>query len=144
MGTATFCNRLLSGAIALSFFSLVKAITASGAFFLFSVLSLVSVWFTIYYVPETKGKSLEEIERYLHAKNSNRGERETNGGHSDDSDHSDGGGNGGGGVDVDSGSNDNTGGGSGRNGSSRDLQQMNSGVNVDDDEINIYGSSSNT
>ena len=68
MGVATFANRILSGVIALSFFSLVKAITSSGAFFLFSALSLLSVWFTIYYVPETKGKSLEEIERDIHRK----------------------------------------------------------------------------
>ncbi|KAK6917513.1 Major facilitator, sugar transporter-like [Dillenia turbinata] len=55
-------NRLSSGLIAMSFLSVSRAITVGGTFFLFSVLSALSVAFVYKCVPETKGKSLEEIE----------------------------------------------------------------------------------
>ncbi|XP_039115266.1 probable polyol transporter 4 isoform X1 [Dioscorea cayenensis subsp. rotundata] len=56
-------NRLCSGLIAMSFLSVSRAISVGGTFFLFSVISAVSVMFVYSCVPETKGKSLEEIER---------------------------------------------------------------------------------
>lgn len=55
-------NRLCSGFVAMSFLSLSKNITFGGTFFIFSVMSALSILFVHVFVPETKGKSLEQIE----------------------------------------------------------------------------------
>ncbi|KAL4364086.1 hypothetical protein GQ457_04G005520 [Hibiscus cannabinus] len=55
-------NRLCSGFVAMSFLSLARTITVAGTFFLFSLMSALSVLFVYKLVPETKGKSLEQIE----------------------------------------------------------------------------------
>ena len=65
LGVATLVNRATSGTIALTFLSLSAAITPAGAYCLFAALALVACAFTTRCVPETKGKSLEEIERHL-------------------------------------------------------------------------------
>ena len=43
---------------------LLKTIMPSGTFFLYAGLTLPAIWFIWKYVPETRGKSLEEIEKY--------------------------------------------------------------------------------
>ncbi|XP_041026031.1 probable polyol transporter 4 isoform X2 [Juglans microcarpa x Juglans regia] len=55
-------SRVSSGLIAMSFLSISRAITVAGTFFVFSLLSALSVAFVYTCVPETKGKSLEQIE----------------------------------------------------------------------------------
>ncbi|CAN0914994.1 Probable polyol transporter 4 [Linum grandiflorum] len=55
-------NRVCSGLVAMSFLSVSKAISVGGTFFVFSAISALSVAFVYGLVPETKGKSLEEIE----------------------------------------------------------------------------------
>lgn len=55
-------NRLSSGLVAMSFLSLTEALSVGGTFFMFSAISALSVVFVYKCVPETKGKSLEEIE----------------------------------------------------------------------------------
>ncbi|KAL7000362.1 putative polyol transporter 4 [Sarracenia purpurea var. burkii] len=55
-------NRVCSGLVAMSFLSVARAITVAGTFFLFSAVSALSVVFVYMLVPETKGKSLEQIE----------------------------------------------------------------------------------
>ncbi|XP_012091563.1 probable polyol transporter 4 [Jatropha curcas] len=55
-------SRLSSGMVSMSFLSVSRAITVGGTFFIFSVISAVSVVFVHTCIPETKGKSLEEIE----------------------------------------------------------------------------------
>lgn len=55
-------NRLSSGLVAMSFLSMSEAISVAGVFFIFSAISALSIVFVYYCVPETKGKSLEEIE----------------------------------------------------------------------------------
>lgn len=55
-------SRVSSGLVAMSFLSVSRAITVAGTFFVFSVLSALSIAFVHTCVPETKGKSLEQIE----------------------------------------------------------------------------------
>ena len=50
-------------ALTFTFLSLVKAITVSGAFWLYATMCLATVVFVWRVTPETKGKSLEEIEK---------------------------------------------------------------------------------
>eukprot|EP00043_Microstomoeca_roanoka_P009418 m.89445 g.89445 ORF g.89445 m.89445 type:complete len:631 (+) comp14578_c0_seq1:305-2197(+) len=62
-GTATFVNRITSGIIAMTFLSMSKALTGAGAFFLFAGVEFLSIFFVKFFVPETRNKTLEEIER---------------------------------------------------------------------------------
>lgn len=55
-------NRVCSGLVAMSFLSISRAISVGGLFFLFAAISALSVIFIHVLVPETKGKSLEQIE----------------------------------------------------------------------------------
>ncbi|KAF9590589.1 hypothetical protein IFM89_035907 [Coptis chinensis] len=55
-------NRLGSGLISMSFLSACRAFTMAGTFFIFAVLAALSIAFVHIFVPETKGKSLEQIE----------------------------------------------------------------------------------
>ncbi|KAM1762506.1 hypothetical protein ACFX12_005143 [Malus domestica] len=56
-------SRVSSGVITMSFLSVSGAITVAGTFFIFSLISALSVAFVHTCVPETKGKTLEEIEK---------------------------------------------------------------------------------
>ncbi|XP_048141563.1 probable polyol transporter 4 isoform X1 [Rhodamnia argentea] len=55
-------SRVSSGAVTMSFLSVSRLITVGGTFFVFAVISALSVIFVHICVPETKGKSLEQIE----------------------------------------------------------------------------------
>ncbi|KAK9152704.1 hypothetical protein Sjap_000184 [Stephania japonica] len=55
-------NQLSSGLVAMSFLSVSRAITVVGTFFIFSIFSSLSIHFVHKAVPQTKGKSLEQIE----------------------------------------------------------------------------------
>ncbi|XP_035821014.1 probable polyol transporter 4, partial [Zea mays] len=55
-------NRVTSGAVAMSFLSVCRAISVSGAFAAFAAISALSVLFVHRFVPETSGKTLEQIE----------------------------------------------------------------------------------
>ncbi|CAI9087513.1 OLC1v1021592C1 [Oldenlandia corymbosa var. corymbosa] len=59
-------NRVSSGLVAMSFLTVSRAITVGGTFFIFAAISCLSVIFIHKYVPETKGKSLEQIEMLFH------------------------------------------------------------------------------
>ncbi|MCO5612211.1 hypothetical protein L7F22_066474 [Adiantum nelumboides] len=61
MGMCVFMNRLISGTVALTFLTISKKITPAGTFFLYGVLVLMSILFIHFFVPETKGKTLEEL-----------------------------------------------------------------------------------
>ena len=67
LGVATLINRTTSGLVAVSFLSLTRALTPAGAYYLFAALAAAAFAFTRRYVPETKGRSLEEIEQHVAA-----------------------------------------------------------------------------
>ncbi|KAL2613504.1 hypothetical protein R1flu_025196 [Riccia fluitans] len=61
MGLGIVVNRTASGVVALSFLSLIDAISLAGTFFLFAGMALLGSIFIYFFVPETKGKTLEDI-----------------------------------------------------------------------------------
>ncbi|CAB1111751.1 unnamed protein product [Ectocarpus sp. CCAP 1310/34] len=61
MSVVIFVNRMMSGVIALSYQSMSEAMTPEGSFFFFAALSAISVAFYYFWVPETRGRTLEEI-----------------------------------------------------------------------------------
>ncbi|KAL3515193.1 hypothetical protein ACH5RR_022095 [Cinchona calisaya] len=60
MGVAA--NRVTSGVLSMTFLSLYKAITIGGAFFLFAGIASVAFVFFYTLLPETRGRTLEEME----------------------------------------------------------------------------------
>lgn len=67
-------NRLCSGVISMSFLSVTRAISVPGTFFVFFTLSALSVGFVHKIVPETKGKTLEQIECLFQSKDGRKEE----------------------------------------------------------------------
>lgn len=65
MSVATIANWAANFAVTISFLTLLNAISDSGTFFLFAALTLVALAYFIKQVPETKGLSLQQIERQL-------------------------------------------------------------------------------
>ncbi|KAI9123726.1 hypothetical protein K1719_005026 [Acacia pycnantha] len=55
-------NRTISGVISMTFLSLSKAITIGGAFFLYGTIATIGWIFFFIVLPETQGKTLEEME----------------------------------------------------------------------------------
>ena len=64
-GAATLVNWGLAFVITKSFASLQATAGLDGSFWLFGVACLVAVWFVFRRVPETKGRSLEDIEHFF-------------------------------------------------------------------------------
>lgn len=62
IGFVLFANWLSNYIISLTFLTLVGAIGTSATFFVYGLLSFTALLFTYFFIPETKGKSLEEIE----------------------------------------------------------------------------------
>ncbi|KAL3725830.1 hypothetical protein ACJRO7_030806 [Eucalyptus globulus] len=62
MGISVAVNRLMNSVVSTSFLSISKAITIGGSFFMFAGMSVLALAFFYFFLPETKGKSLEEIE----------------------------------------------------------------------------------
>ncbi|MQL83361.1 hypothetical protein Taro_015855 [Colocasia esculenta] len=67
----TSMNRTMSGVISMTFLSLSKAITTGGAFFLYCGVATAGWLFFYFFLPETRGKTLEEVE-LLFTKESDR------------------------------------------------------------------------
>ncbi|XAR73882.1 hypothetical protein NMG60_11008000 [Bertholletia excelsa] len=55
-------NRIMNAAISMSFISIYKAITIGGAFFMFAGVSVLAWIFFYFFVPETKGRDIDEME----------------------------------------------------------------------------------
>lgn len=62
VSVGTVCVWVACLAVTLTFLSLVEWLTAAGAFWLYGALCVVAFLFVLVALPETKGKSLEEIE----------------------------------------------------------------------------------
>ncbi|KAL5991099.1 putative polyol transporter 1 [Asimina triloba] len=60
LGVAT--NRVTSGVIGMTYLSLSNAITIGGTFYLFAGIATLSLIFFYFFLPETRGKTLEEME----------------------------------------------------------------------------------
>jgi sugar porter (SP) family MFS transporter len=67
MSLATVANWSFNLIVSATFLNLVGAVGSAGAFLIYGVLSLVALAFIAMMVPETKGRSLEQIEAALDA-----------------------------------------------------------------------------
>jgi MFS family permease len=67
MSLATVANWSFNLIVSATFLNLVGAVGSAGAFLVYAVLSLVALAFIAMMVPETKGRSLEQIEAALDA-----------------------------------------------------------------------------
>ncbi|HEV7564140.1 MAG TPA: MFS transporter, partial [Solirubrobacterales bacterium] len=61
-GLGTMANWTFNFIVSLTFLLLIEALGRSGAFWFYAAIGVVTLWFCWKYVPETKGKRLEEIE----------------------------------------------------------------------------------
>jgi sugar porter (SP) family MFS transporter len=68
MGIATFANWTSNYLISLSFLTLVDLLGKSFTFWLYAIIGIFALWFVIKKVPETKGKTLKEIQTFLKRK----------------------------------------------------------------------------
>ncbi len=68
MGISVFFNWLFNYIVSLTFLSLIEAIGKFGTFILYDAIGIVALLFIIAYVPETKRKSLEEIQVFWRKK----------------------------------------------------------------------------
>ncbi|CAO2044252.1 unnamed protein product [Urochloa humidicola] len=62
VGLGVALNRMTSGVVSMSFLSVCGAVSVAGAFAAFAAVSALSVAFVHRFVPETRGKTLEQIE----------------------------------------------------------------------------------
>ncbi|CAN6199589.1 unnamed protein product [Urochloa humidicola] len=62
------CNRVTSGTVSMTFLSLSSAITIGGSFFLYAGIVTLSWVFFFTYLPETRGRTLEEMGELFGAK----------------------------------------------------------------------------
>lgn len=65
MSIATTANWFFNYLMSLIFLDLMELMGAAGVFELYAALTLAAILFVYFYIPETKGKSLEEIEAGL-------------------------------------------------------------------------------
>ena len=63
-----FCNSMISSILANVFPVLTEAIGFSGIFFLLAGCSVIYFIVAAFFLPETKGKTIEEIEEYFRSK----------------------------------------------------------------------------
>jgi sugar porter (SP) family MFS transporter len=67
-GTAAGTNWIFNLIVSITFLSLVEALGPTWTFWLYGLLAIASWIFSYYLVPETKGRTLEEIERSWHSR----------------------------------------------------------------------------
>jgi MFS family permease len=64
MGIATFSNWVCNYFVSLTFLSLIQTLGTSWTFWLYGIICLLGLWFVIKLVPETKGKTFEQIQSF--------------------------------------------------------------------------------
>lgn len=64
MGVATFANWVCNYIVSLTFLSLIEFLGTAGAFWLYAIIGIIALWFVCKRVPETKGKTLQQIQKY--------------------------------------------------------------------------------
>lgn len=64
MGAATFANWASNYFVSLTFLSLISSLGVGFTFFIYMAISLIGLWFICKLVPETKGKTFEEIQQF--------------------------------------------------------------------------------
>ncbi|KAF4350272.1 hypothetical protein F8388_017656 [Cannabis sativa] len=62
MSIGVAVNRIMNATISMTFISIYEAITIGGAFFMFSGIAVLAWLFFYFFLPETKGRTLEEME----------------------------------------------------------------------------------
>lgn len=68
MGFASFMNWLANYVVALTFLDLTKYFSTGGTFCIYALFGIVSFFFILRRIPETKGKTLEEIQHLMKQK----------------------------------------------------------------------------
>ena len=63
MTLAIFINWVCNYFVSFTFPDLIEGLGAYGTFLLYALLSAFTVWFVYRFLPETKGKSLQQIEK---------------------------------------------------------------------------------
>ena len=66
MGVATTANWASNLVVSLTFLSLTEALGPSATFWVYGLLTVVAVIFAYKLIPETKGRTLEQIEEFWH------------------------------------------------------------------------------
>ncbi|MGC2324149.1 MAG: MFS transporter, partial [Terriglobales bacterium] len=69
-GTAAGANWTFNLVVSITFLTLIELLGPSWTFWLYGVLAIASWLFSYYLVPETKGRTLEEIEQSWHKRHS--------------------------------------------------------------------------
>ena len=67
-GLGTMANWTFNFIVSLTFLLLIEALGRAGAFWFYAAIGLLTLWFCWKFVPETKGKPLEEIEAEFEAR----------------------------------------------------------------------------
>ena len=65
MGVSIFFNWTANYIISLTFLTLIEVFGAGGTFFFYAIIGLFALWFIIKKVPETKGESFKEIQKFF-------------------------------------------------------------------------------
>ncbi|QBD77825.1 sugar porter family MFS transporter [Ktedonosporobacter rubrisoli] len=70
MSSSMVVNQVTNFVVSLTFLTLLQSLGQAGTFWIYTVISVLFLGFTIAMIPETRGRSLEEIQASLHHRSS--------------------------------------------------------------------------